>query len=479
MRIAACATALEVHEIERLHNAALRIMSEVGMRIENGVILDRLAACGGQVDTQSMTVRFPADTVERFIADSEKVDWHAVTPQVRASAGIFLGLYLEPESDRHVPWTAERILRYAKVAHYLDHVQGASMLGCPVPGIPNPIHPLYQRYFCWKHGIRSGGSLWDIRLCPYIWEMCEAMATGAGKTPRDYFVGVVYPTTTLLLPRTEAEQFVYFAERGLHVGIGHMSSAGGSAPVTLAGAVALHIAEEMFINLIQRAFFGTRTLRLNCTIAPLDMRTLIYPYGRPERQIVNIMMADMAKHYGAVFSGQSGHTDAKRPGPAAGAQRALTSIPTLMAGGVTNVAAGLLSVDEVFSPIQMIIDNEYVGALRRFARGCEITAETLAVDVVKAVGPGNLFTGTEHTARHFRNEFWEPRIWERRMFAAWLADGAKTEVDRARQEYADIMDRPDLPVQIDESTDRALQRLMDAALREIAGQSFRGGRESC
>ena len=469
MRLAACASVLAPHEIELIHAAMLRIVSEVGMKVQNDTILARLADMGGEVDRQAQVVRFAPDVVERFIADSHKADWTNVEPRVTASAGIFLGRYLDPETDKHVPWSAERLLTYAKVAHHLEHVGGASMLGCPVPGVPNEIHPLYQRYFCWRHGIRPGGSLWDIRLCPYIWEMCQAMAAGTGAAPESFFSGGVYLSAMLLLSRGEAEQFVYFAERGLPVSIGHMTSAGGSAPVTLAGAVAVHLAEAVFINIIQRAFYGTQALRLNCSIAALDMRSLMYAYGRPERQIANAIMADMAKHYGASFSGHSGHSDAKVPSAEAGAQKALTSIPTLMAGGSVNISAGLLSVDEVFSPIQMIIDNEFVGALKRFARGCEITEETLAVEVTKQVGPGGVFMGTDHTVAHFRSEVWEPKVWSREMLASWLPQGAKTDVDRARDIYHGILRQPDLPVQISDETDRELRGIMDRALAAVPG----------
>ena len=467
MKLAACARVLDDSEIALIHDAMLRIVSEIGMRIENDVILSRLAELGGTVDKEAQTARFAPDFVERFIAESAKFDWAGVQPQVSASAGVYLGWYLDPETDKHVSWTEERIATYAKVAHYLDNVDGASMLGCPIDGIPNAIHPLYQRYVCWKLGMRAGGSIWDTRLCPYIIEMCELMAGANDREATDYFTGGVYFSTTLHFPANEAEHYVYFAERGLPVALGHMSSAGGSAPVTVAGAVALFLAECMFINIIQRAFYGKKAFALSCTIAPLDMRTLIYPYGRPERQIANMMMADMAKHYGATFTGHGGHTDAKRPSAEAGAQRALTTIPTLMGGGKTHLGAGLLSVDEVFSPIQMIIDNEYVGALKRFARGCEINEETLAVDVIKEVGPGNLFMDREHTAAHFRAELWEPRIWSREMFDSWLAQGAKTDVDKARETYHDIMAQPAPPPGISDETDRALRRVMDAAMAAL------------
>jgi len=468
MKLVGCVRVLDEREIELIHRGMLRILSEVGMRIENDAILSRLGDLGGEVDRRAQLVRFAPEFVEGFIAGSEKYDWDNVQPQVFASAGVYLGRYLDPDTDEYLPWTEERIAGYAKLARHLEHVGRASMLGCPIEGVPNAIHPLYQRYICWRYGMAAGGSIWDIRLCPYILEMCGVMGESAGRDAASFFTGGVYLSTTLLFPANEAEQYVYFAERGLPVAIGHMTSAGGSAPVTLAGAAALHLAEGIVINIIQRAFYGRRTLDVSSTVAPLDMRSLMYAYGRPERQIVNLVMADMARRYGASFSGHGGHTDAKRPSAEAGAQRALTTIPTLMSCGRAHVGAGLLSSDEIGSPIQMIIDNEYVGALKRFARGCEISEETLAVDVVKEVGPGNLFMDTDHTARHFRDELWEPCVWSRELFASWMPRGGKSDVDNARELYHEIMSQPDPPPGISGETEKELRKIMDRATAALS-----------
>ena len=42
-------------------------------------------------------------------------------------------------------------------------------------------------------------------------------------------------------------------------------------------------------------------------------------------------------------------------------QKLLTALPCVLAGG-GGFQAGLLSIDELFSPIQMILDNELTGA---------------------------------------------------------------------------------------------------------------------
>ncbi|MFH1709102.1 MAG: trimethylamine methyltransferase family protein [Planctomycetota bacterium] len=139
--------------------------------------------------------------------------------------------------------------------------------------------------------------------------MCEYMAGATNRPVKDYFRGMVFLTSTLTLPKSEAEQFMYFAEKGWYVSICNMTSAGGTAPVMLAGALALHLAQVTFANIADRIFYGGKGHGLYSGIAPYDMRTLMYAYGRPEIPIMGLMAADMARHYGVscgVSCGASG-----------------------------------------------------------------------------------------------------------------------------------------------------------------------------
>jgi trimethylamine--corrinoid protein Co-methyltransferase len=198
-------------------------------------------------------------------------------------------------------------------------------------------------------------------------------------------------------------------------------------------------------------------------VSPLDMRTGIYACGRPEKEICNVAMVQMARRYGASYRGHTGHSDAKRPSVEAGFQRALNSIPTLMACGHTTISCGQLSVDEVFSPLQLIIDDEMVSALKRFMRGFEVNEETLALEVIREVGPGGNFLATDHTASHFRSELWEPRVFEREMLSGWERSGAKTDTDKALDIFREIIQRDPPPVHVSEATERTLLQMIQKA----------------
>jgi len=439
---------LDQTEEEAIHRTMLRTLAEVGCVVQNQEILERLAGLGGQIDLSAERVTFPAETVEAFIANSEEFDWQSVKPTINGYCSPYAGYYLNPETDRHEAWTIPTLLRYLKVAHYLPHTHGAISYVFPLEGIdPEGLVPFFH-YLALKFTGRSAISLNNLRWCQPVLEMCEAAAAEWELPIAEVLKGHLHLISPLKLGREEARIYAFLAERGIRLDIAHMTSAGGTAPVTLAGALAVHLAQGLLINMIHRAYFGQRRLMLGCIISPLDMRTAIYPYGRPEKAICNVAMAQMARRYGAEYRGHCGQCDAKRPSVEAGFQRALTALPTLMACGKASITCGLLSIDEVHSPIQMIIDDEMVSALRHFARGFEVNEETLAFSDLKAVGPGGNFLATDHTAGHFRSELWEPHVFSREMFIGWQRDGGKLDVDLAAEIYHDLIQREPLPTHL-------------------------------
>ena len=132
--------------------------------------------------------------------------------------------------------------------------------------------------------------------------------------------------------------------------------------------------------------------------------------------------------------------------------------------------AGLLSIDEVCSPIQMILDNEWIGALARFAHAFEISEEAIGLETILEAGPGGQFLDKMHTARYHRSEHWQPRLWSRRMLGPWLADGARTDADRAReialQVEAEVRECGAEP-RIAPDTERALQNVIERAAKAL------------
>jgi trimethylamine--corrinoid protein Co-methyltransferase len=452
-------------EVDLIHRNALRILAEVGMEVQSQSLLEVLADFGLQIDFEAERVYFPAKIVERFISEAEKYDWENSQPLVSGSAGVYHGRYHDPVSGELVPWDEERLAFYFALARHLPYLDGASMLGCRLP-VPSSLEPLYERYYCWKYGATEGSSIYLDEICPYLLELYQIMAEARGLPLAQVFRGTVYLVPPLKLGRHEAYQVAYFRERGLRVKIGGMHAMGGTAPVTLAGAVTLNLAEQLALRMLEHALFGEKRLHLGASISVMDMRTTIYPYGRPEMAITNLMTAQLARHYGASFGGHAGLSDAKLPSVEAGAQKALTGIPTLLAGGSLWMDAGLLSIDEVFSPIQMVLDNEFLGALQRFTHEFQITEETIGLKTILEAGPGGHYLDKLHTAHYFRDEHWQPTIWSRQMLTPWLEGERHLDVDKAR-EIALAIQQQGITTEISADLEQSLLRVIDRAKQAL------------
>lgn len=450
-------------EIAKIHQAMLTILSRTGLHVESTALCGILADYGATVDGER--VRFPPFLVERFLAESQRQS-PPDRPAMTAQAGVYQGAYLDPETGDLASFTETSLASYIKLARLLPDVTGIHMQNYPIAAA-HPTEPLELRIFAWTHGAEETGSIQLTALCPYLLDMYHIKADAEGKPLNQVFRGETFMISPLRIPAHEAAQILFFHAHGLPVSLTNMITAGGTGPVTLAGCVALNLAERIAIGILRRVLYGETTWTLGGSITPLDMRTMIQPYGRPEMLLVNLANMQLGRHYGVRAWPHTGLTDAKLPSNEAGVQKLLTALPCILAGG-GNIEPGLLSIDEIFSPVQMILDAELASALSRALRGFEVTDATLAVDVIDAVGPGGFFTATEHTVRHFRREQWQPAIWSREMLQHWLIDESGIDADRAVDRWHDLMALPDPEPGLMPDTARRLQAVVDRA-RDAVG----------
>jgi trimethylamine:corrinoid methyltransferase-like protein len=140
---------------------------------------------------------------------------------------------------------------------------------------------------------------------------------------------------------------------------------------------------------------------------------------------------------------------------------------TLLAGGSLWVDAGLLSTDEIYSPIQLVLDNELVSALKRFVYDFEISEETIGLETILETGPGRQFLDKEQTAKFYRKEHWQPTMWTRTMLAPWLEEGAKLDVDRAREFALAVWEEGPDPSELSEKQEKEILGVIATAEKAL------------
>ncbi len=100
-----------------------------------------------------------------------------------------------------------------------------------------------------------------------------------------------------------------------------------------------------------------------------------------------------------------------------------------------------LSTEKISTdPLSQRMCDEFIGAAKRVAKGFELSEETLALDLIDAVGPQGHFMAERHTAENFRKEFWIPELIDRSNFDTWQAQGETSLLDRTRCKVREILE---------------------------------------
>jgi trimethylamine--corrinoid protein Co-methyltransferase len=240
----------------------------------------------------------------------------------------------------------------------------------------------------------------------------------------------------LVLAEEVAQVIIASARRGAILAIGSASAAGTTAPMTLAGSIVVQNAEFLFgLVLAQLARPGAAVdYQVSATVA--DLRTGMISYGAVEMPLLTAGLKAMAERYRLPFS-----TNQSSNAPAINVDNGLEKMLHFaykMAVGIDFLRnAGDLDRAGTMSCEQMVIDHELGRMLQRFWQGIRVDDETLALDVVGEVGPGNTYLTHAHTLRHCRDgEHYIPPLLYRSLGKPTLLEWAHQEVERILESHA-------------------------------------------
>jgi len=262
----------------------------------------------------------------------------------------------------------------------------------------------------------------------------------------------------LVMDGEYTDYLIEIARKGLPVAVSSEPLAGATAPVTIAGTIALNNAETLAgITLTQLINPGTPVL-YGSTSSIMDMKEGTYMAGPIESAMVNAGIAQLTQYYQLPMYGTAGMSDSKIIDAQAGYESALTAMTVSLSGSnYIHDAVGILEMCQVFSYDKMIIDNEILGNILRVMRGIEVNEATLAYDVIKSVGPGGHFLSEDHTVEYVRKEFFIPKISDRQTRIKWQDEGLLTAEDRARKIVNKVLTKH-IPMPVDPEVKTKLRK---------------------
>lgn len=264
------------------------------------------------------------------------------------------------------------------------------------------------------------------------------------------------PISPLVHTKKELEMVIFCAEKGIPVTVPSGINAGATAPVTLAGAIALANAEVLSALVIHQSVNPGAPFMHGGNVTVMDMRSGGYPYAAPEFHLAFAAFADMARYYHLPVWGLAGAADSKVVDAQAGAEAAYQLLMAHLSGcnlihDIGYTTGGINSSMEM-----LLLCDEIISLVKRIGAGIKVTDETLALDVIHEVGPRQHFIAHPHTAEHCR-QAWSPRFFDRQHFELWEKAGKKDVREVLREKVKEILG------------EHTVQPLPDSVLKTLAG----------
>lgn len=273
--------------------------------------------------------------------------------------------------------------------------------------------------------------------------------------------------TTLCFDGNMSEIFIEYAKLGFPQTIDTMPCAGTTSPAYFASTIAIGLAES--IAGIVLGFSVNPEVRMGIALTPsaTDMRTLIFPYASSDKMtLIAAMIQMLSEYYGCPTGAHAGKTDACVPNAQAGFEKALSALIPILFGAIGIGTLGNLEPGGItFSPVQLVIDNEIIGYIRRVLKGFDVNEETLALDIIKEVGPEGSFITHQSPADNFRKEFYLSDISEHLSRGSWENHDIKGIEERAREKVKKIL-KEHYPGSLSEDQAKEIDKIVKSYLEK-------------
>jgi trimethylamine--corrinoid protein Co-methyltransferase len=249
--------------------------------------------------------------------------------------------------------------------------------------------------------------------------------------------------------------------------------AGATGPATLAGTVVIHNAEVLSMVTLMQLISPATPVLYGAVSTVMDMRTATTRLGAPELGMMHVGFAQLARRYRIPCRGAAGVTDSKVVDIQAGYETAFNVTLAALAGfNLILYTLGGIDSSNAISYEKILTDHELLGMVERLARGVTVSDDTLALDVINAVGPGGHFLGQKHTGQHHQREHFMPILLDTQSYGNWVNGGSKDLRDRAKEEVRRILREHRSP-----ALDKDLEKSLEGFARNVErGEAHHAGR---
>ena len=401
-------------DIKAIHEASLKVLEETGLLIESEELVEYLGEKGCLIDKETGIVRFPRAIVEKAIEISPSSfplldrdgNEFCIYGKDSCLCGSGHNAIFTPTDDegRRRTATLKDVYEFSVLSDKLSEID---VIG--VPFSPQDVNKKTSLLYAIKQ-------ILEVSKKP-IFFSCESEEINVGAVEmskavlgvddlafRSNMISQLSTTSPLYWERGTAKALHYVAKEGMPLAFLPQPITGMTAPYTLAGILTIQNIEVLSGVAIAQLVRPGVPVIYACAWTTYEMKRLNVLIGRPESSLLRIAGAQMADFYDIPSHTTAPDNDADAYDEQSAWEKMLSIVSGICGGNDMIMNLGMFGTGMSISNEQLVMDNEMCRIVRRYAKGIDVSPETIAVDVIQAVGPRSMYLAEDHTLDYLRSD---------------------------------------------------------------------------
>jgi len=438
-------TLLKQDQLERIHADSLKVLSNVGIRVDSKRARQIFSDAIGPNSVQGDSVRIPEelvayalkaapDSVNLYNRNGDLVIHQA--EKAHFGIGVTALFYQHPETDNVEPFSRKHMEISVRLADRLNSFDFITTPGI-LQDIPPNVSDLFAVLEMTANTTKPLAILISARdELPVALDLLETLH--GDLTSKPFIVPFFTPITPLVMDRDTMDKMLVTIERGLPFIYLNYGMVGATTPITPAGTLTL-LNAELLAGLTLSQLIKEGTPIIPGYIATfMDMKSSGNFYDS-HSYLIELACADLMSFYRLPHIGTSGSTMGYGADIIAAGHQWLNHIVRLIGKGGLAAFVGNNFGGKVFSPNVIVFANEVIAQARRFAQGFEMDDSGDIFEEIAKTGPGGNFLTSDLTYHRFSKAYFQSEIFPQLTLEDWQARGCPQADALLRRYTAEII----------------------------------------
>ena len=460
---------------QMIHDAAMKIMSEVGVRIKNDKAIEILKENGIKVEdsiaffTEEQVMRWVKMAPDSFNIYGRNSAYDVIVGGDHVNPAPTYGCaFIDDWEGNRRRGTMEDFAKCLKLVHAEEVYNFDGGIMIQPSDVAEDYAAVEMFYATLTHSDKAimlpTGYKNEMELI--LEASCEVFGGKDALVEKPRMIALINTVSPLTLDERMLDCLMLLAEYGQPAIVCPASMLGATSPITMAATLASNTAEVLAgVALTQMIRPGTPAV-FGIQSTATDFRGISFACAAPEGTMLQGFSTNMGKFYGLPSRGGGCQTDAPVINCQAGYESMLTFSSAYRHGiNMVMEAGGVMDSVNATSFEKMVVDFEIIRQVIFSFAPIQIDEETLNLDVIREIGHDGSFVTSESTLMNY-GELYTPRVG---MRGAKDPAYFKQTIDKEMQRLLDAYDaaKPQLDPAIAEKVKAVLAK-SGAPLGELA-----------